>query len=517
MNDAADALTIVTGVIAVGLAVASMSGPARWMAAWRLSLSKMRTVGRELRGGPLSPGARRRSWITVWRATSAQVKRRVNGEQLEVADELAWLTRTLERDHAVTFVADSELDALNQLAQAYRTLSARLTVRVLLGNQAFTEAEAATARATGHRLATMARRQPEPVATADSDAPDSRAHGSSDASVPPAAWRGPSGGPLQAGEIALFGIGPGARNDVHGLAVSSRRMRLVPDDEAAFRRARAEGSQPVAVHVPDEAPVTDPLEGAHLYDGTLPSLLGLRFERDSRNGSHRVHLSLGEISYRAHKIVSTWPPSSDHSTPTLLTLSLTPLTADGHLVLVRRAAASPFYPECWAPGVNGNLEMPDPLSRWGDADEDGLPDPIAALCREGEEELGLAIDRRTVHLHGVARISNETERGTWVLLTTARLPQTLDDLVAQTSNADPLEGRWESGSALLAVPRPRTARAASELLTWAWSNHDVMPHTTAALTAYCAVEGLVGDDDWSDWRRDVAVDLPPDAQLRRFG
>lgn len=504
MNHVADALTIVTGVIASWLALASLSGPARRIVALRLTLAKATTIGRELRHTPLSrhPGVSR---LGMYRSISARVRQRTRGEATDVADELEWLARHLGREQGVTFVDDDELPALQRLAEQYQRLSARLTTRVILGSQPLVEAEADLARSTAIRLAVAARRLP---------AIDARQAGR------PADWTATAGPPSAASRIELYGVGPARYPAAHDLVVSARRLRHVVDSAATRERATREGSAPVVVPIAGTAGLETTAAAqsqAHFYDGTLPALLDHRFERDSRTGKHRLHLSVAELSFSAHTALAAGPPEQAPDTPRLLTLSMVPITLDGHLIIVRRAATGRFYPGNWAPGVNGNLDMPDPLNQLGDATPDGLPDPVAALCREGAEELGVVVDPTHVLVHGLARIENATEHGTWILLTTGRLALTLDQLRDRTTFADPVEGAWEADSTLLAVPRLTTPQDAADLLTWAWSNDDVMPHLAAVLLAHARAERLLPGPEWPGWNAGGPAALPATVRTLTFG
>lgn len=513
MAFASELFTIATGVIALWVVVSSMPWSARQIVTFRLTLAKLVTVGPALRSGLLAAGRSRRSWLSMWRVVSRRVARRIAGHRIDVADELDWVSATLDLPYGVTFHGGDSA-GLDELAAAYQTLAARLSVRVLLagGDQPLIEAEARCAKDVAARLARHARREAVP------------------AEVP--SWTGKAGGAAQPTEIALFGIGPFGPHEAHDLLVSARRIRLVPDLPAAVERARHDGARPVVVPLGEQqAVVVDELaRQAHGYDGILPALLAHRSEKDRRSGHRRLHLSLGEISYSAHKIVSApdYVPSQRGLEPAApsapLTLSLIPVTADGFLVLARRSATNVFYSNAWGPGVNGNLDVPDRHGEGGDGDDDGLPDPVGALIREAREELGLTVDRRHVRVHGLARIVNATERGTWILLTTARVRASLDELRGQTVYADPIEGSWEVGSDLLAIPRPRTSQAAADVLAWAWSSAEVAPHAVAVLTGHCAADGLIPDDGWS-WRRDgdgdgdAAADraLPAGATVLEFG
>jgi hypothetical protein len=471
----------------------------------------MGTVGRIFRSGVLAADERRRSRRETWSILAARVNRRFDGFEIDVADEIDWMSKSLGWEYSVTFVGDDQVKALNDVAAAYQALAARLAVRAVLsgGEQPIVKAEAQVALATAKRLARHAQRDAAAINSAGRIDPVSTAERH-------VTWTAPAGPADRRTDIDFFSLDPGTGYEAHGLLVSWRRRRVVLDHPDAIGRARAEGVQPIVVTTAAfETTLAEVAGQAHGYDGTLPALVAHRSEKDNLTGQRRLHLSLVEISYSAHRVISA-PRFSDDSLPRTLTLSMMPITADGFLVLARRSAGNSYYANSWGPGVNGNLNMPVRQTGYGDADEDGLPDLLAALGREAIEELGMTVDQRHIHVHGLARIANAKEVGTWILLTTGRIPMTLDELRSQTRFALPLEGRWEVGSQLLAVPLPRTESAGQEALAWAWSNDDVMPHAAAVLAGYCSAEGASMETPRS-WNRGHGVPLPAGSIVVRYG
>jgi hypothetical protein len=187
----------------------------------------------------------------------------------------------------------------------------------------------------------------------------------------------------------------------------------------------------------------------------------------------------------------------------LLTLSALPVTSDGYLLFVERSRLVGSHEGMYQSAVNGNLELRPRAGVGVDLDVFGLPDPLAALCREGAEELGLAMPRASIYTSGLVRFGSTSERGTFLLLTTAFVGATLADVVAGSWRADVIEGRWEVGTRLIAIPVPGDERAAHEVAQWLWNTPNLTPHATAAgLTALGSLGWVV---DWGTLRERPAA------------
>lgn len=484
-----DWTSILTGVIAVGLFLASLPVVARRTVQWRLNTAKRRTVGSVLASTPRSvvaPPDRR----AVRRAIRARTAARFAGASPTAADEVDWLSRVAGLDYSVGYVGDNGSSWLHSLAESYAAFAARVSVRGLLGStQPILDAEAALAREVSGLLHVHAQRAPLGDVLTD---------------VVPHEVTGPFG------RVGFVGIAPGTSALPHDLLVSWRRRRLVlppasgtaPD--GAELQLLAGSSAPTAL-----------LSQPNAYDGVLPALQSARMEKDARTGHSRLHLSITESTYSAHLRVRDLGPGAGSDLPRILTLSLLPVTTDDRIVIVRRSERNHSYQGHWAPGVNGNLDIPDARRCMTDATPDGVPDPVAALVREAAEELGMTLPAEVVAVRGLAAIHSADDNGTWVLACSAAVPQTFAEVVAATRYADPVAGRWELGGEICGVAIPDTRDQAATLMRWAGCAPDVMPHVVVCLAFYLDSLGLLTTQAW-DWTdRGRLTDLPPRGVIER--
>lgn len=286
----------------------------------------------------------------------------------------------------------------------------------------------------------------------------------------------------------------------YDLFVSYRRHRIAPD----FHEP-GPGNRPVAIEaggLETEPLPTTPAEAEILrakfrsprtFDSVLPRLVDWRPERVSSNGRQRLHLAMAETTYAA-VLTDHYPKTFEGLDPDpgaaprivegeasrLLTLSTVLVTADRKMLFAGRSKNAGSHAGLFGPAVNGNLELRPRDGILPDADSSGIPDPRRALAREAHEELGLSLDPQQIRILGLARFTVEKERGTHLLMSSSHLAQTADEVAEGVRLADPLEGRWELGGELLAVPLPTKERDVDPLLSWLLHCPQLTPH--AALT-----------------------------------
>lgn len=291
----------------------------------------------------------------------------------------------------------------------------------------------------------------------------------------------------------------------YDLFVSYRRHRIAP----IFREA-GPGNSPVAIEA--DGLETECLPATHaeaeilrkkfrdprVFDSVLPSLIDWRAERDNGNGRLRLHLAMAETTYSAvltdhypetfkdlKPSPGALPRSADGKNSKLLTLSTVLVTADRKLLFAGRSKNAGSHAGLFGPAVNGNLELRPRDGILSDADMRGIPDPRRALAREAQEELGVNLDPQQIRILGLAKFTVETERGTHLLMSSSHLAQTAAEVADCVRLADPLEGRWELGGEILAVPLPTEDCEVDPLLSWLLHNPRLTPH--AALTGIATV------------------------------
>ncbi len=314
-------------------------------------------------------------------------------------------------------------------------------------------------------------------------------------------------------ELELFGLeettsGSPVAPDfaARDLDISYRRHRVevpaLPGERKALPPPPKGGAGPRTKALPGVSPgevdrVREELRKEHIFDGIIPRLTDWRVERDPRSGRQSMHLSLAECTYGT--VVLDHYPQSLTSGPGprpvtgsrvgLLTLSAVVLTACDHLVFVRRSEFSHSHARQFGPAINGNLEFFDRRGLSRDLDADGLPAPLAALAREGREELGLDLTPGQISLTAVGRFTVPSEVGTHLLSGLAVLDLDLRGLLLAIRHADPVEGSWELGGSLLAVPFPRTESSIDETISWITGSPELTPHATLSGLGAIAVHG----------------------------
>lgn len=400
------------------------------------------------------------------------------------AHEISWLADTLEipGSKGLEFAATPQL--LSSLAQAYEAYAAWIERGILFGANAapIVEREVDLAQRVAAHLHAAAGRE---------------------------RWEGRELATLRVEHrglcLELFGrVGPAAAENAEpdfaarDLDVSYRRHRKVAPALAQERGALPPvpvGGSTVRVDaIPgvtaeEVRAVHTELLSEHYFDGILPRLVDWRVERDPRSGRQSMHLSLAECTYAGvvldhypHKLTSAGAPPRPvtGSRVGLLTLSAVLLTACDHLVFVRRSPLSHTHPRKFTSAINGNLELTARRGLARDLDASGFPDPMVALAREGREELGLGLSPADISLTAVGRFSVPEELNTNVLTGLAVVDLDLTGLLLSMRHADPVEGAWELGGSVLAVPYPRTDARVEEVIAWLTGSDELSPHATLA-------------------------------------
>lgn len=467
----------VTGLVASSAIIASI-----WLlfgrnsvVVWVLRRARRRTTERSLRrlGLPTS---------TVHALGHSLIVARLTGRRSwSVIDELRWLDNLCAPDdQPVTYAGVRGWDrqaSLRLLSAAYAELHARLDSRVVVsaGQVPAVHDEAELARGVSHVLASYAQLD-----------------------VKEADWQGYRRvvvGPHLALDI-LTAPSDAAGTWPEQCTVSHVGIRQIPPLTTARERAKADGVTCATVEATEvEIEKTNArLDEPHRFDGILPVLQEARYERDSTSGRGRLHLLVSETSYSALLLSSyggragagrAW--ASESASPTvggsgLLTLALMLETTDGWLVGMRRADLPPSG-RCWAPAVDGNIEIGARMGIGQDVDENGLLDPAAAIIRETREELGIQLESALVRCIGLARFGWANEWGTHVLCFVAQAGLDVDEVRRALLMADPVEGRFELGDRLLMLPWREPGDEAPRLLEWAAKAPHVAPHLVGCLAA----------------------------------
>lgn len=485
LSDLSSLATLLTFAIALLAAVLSVPFVAREFIAWRIVRGKRRIVKLlatfpEVRNGRAIRGS---LWV--------QARSITRGDNYAAADELQWLSQGLGAPTTFTFAT---LDAakVRALGEHYRSFAAKLTVRTFLlgGSQPIFEHVAGVAAQTAAVLDDKANRH---------------------------AVRKDTGRGIRVADVHLLtGYKSANGSELDAIPSQIRIHQLMVSNKTVAVELAVSWYKERIKHPEEEA--AGMVHGRE-YDGYLPSLRERRFERDRSTGNYSLHVELGGVSYSQHKkesrIAGDVPPLGTISAPRLLTLATLPITSDGFLIFAQRGD-TPYYPRCWGPGAGGNLEIPRGDGRNSDLDSRGVIDPLRAAAREAQEELGVELSHERVSSLALVRIGNAEEYGTWLLATSAFTGLTVEGIAAATIEASLVDGRWEVGEKLAAVPVPRERPEVLALLSWALRNANVMPHLAAVLVAFfgeaehAATHGIPESDSDSNA-------LPPNALEFTFG
>jgi hypothetical protein len=436
--------------------------------------------------------------VTTRRACRAVTERLVLGQRvLTVAAELRWLDETARSARrpvpvALHGIGGDPSDDLQRLATAYRAFGHRLKARGMLGGGTapILAEQADVAAHTAEYLLAQAM-----FAMGTTAADEHAALALS----------------LRARSTQLrlehlrTGQGPG--RGIDDLTVSHIPERLVFPGTFAETLCRVDGIEPVPLPLrsPADLGVLQQRLSGKFFDGALPSLRAAHRQRDPASGWVRLHLVLAEAAYSSvmatHNVGDRgiglrWDELSGAAG--LLTLSCLPVTSDERIIAVRRSGYVRTGEGQWTNGINGNLEMRPRFGIAVDRDDHGIPDPRLAIAREGAEELGVDLTGQPLEILGLARFDSDQEVGVSVLLTACRVPLTAEQLCAKARYSHPIEGRWETQGAILAVPVPTDAESLETLLRWTLTAPDHQPHLTSALIALAYPQLMDETSDGAD-------------------
>jgi hypothetical protein len=457
---------------------------------------------------------------------SSRVKALTTGAaSATAADELNWLCSGLPGPDDAALTQQLSPAELRGTAKAYRRLAAELDGRLLLSSRVDAIAQqrdlaSVTAHAIEHHVATG---NGGAAASLELDVPHRATQ-----------WQ----------FLAFPGYFKG--HMAFDLSIAYRNhLRAVDYDDSPWRSNESFVVSNLPVTEVERSALLARRDEGHFFDGVLPRLTHAQAVRDHSSGRARLTLSLAGCTYfavvtdhypgerqlaelaeplvgRTPKVQGVRQEPVSGAQVGVLTLALLPITADDFVVFTERGFAAGSHQGLFGPGVNGNLELQTRQGVRADADEFGLPDPLRALAREAREELGLDLGVEDINTLGLARFDSPTERGTNVLLTTVRLPLTLEQVVADTRRADLIEGRWELGGTVLGMRLPSMDSSDEEVharAAWLLNSPRLTPHATAAgLAALAAYRGervwrllseegpVSGDPDSADWLRYLVLD-----------
>jgi hypothetical protein len=227
------------------------------------------------------------------------------------------------------------------------------------------------------------------------------------------------------------------------------------------------------------------------FDGVLTRWHGpgFRLEVDRITGRQKLHLCVAETTYFASR--ATQEPDAqalagdDARCGRLLGLNLLALDQEDVIVLVRRSDYV-VYPGGYAGTVTGNCELAPREGLSADLDEHGLPDLLAGIAREAQEELGLDLTHEDSQLSalGIIEYNGESELESHALVATARLPGRACDFRIERSAPDPVEGLWELGNEVMTVDLAailKTKDIGHRFVMWLRSDGSLAPQAAGSL------------------------------------
>ncbi len=431
LTEVASALTIVSSTAVL----------AALLLAWNRSARRtMSSVRRDVLRC-LTPGHARE-----WR-TRQLVKKHVAELRSErhhsVGGELEWLARATGKAPHMSLTLVVEAARLHRIAALYEAYSARLDSRVLLGSTS---------------VPILDRDRNLAIGVAD------RLRESLDAEEPSALLTNrPEMFEGAAGEVLTWHcrVHRDERLVGYDLMVSHRRHRVVPDVPAAIHRAHEDGALYEVLRTDEDEcqRLTSYFSNQWFrFDAAMPRVTRWAVQRDRSNGRPRLDLHLAECTFST-VLLDHYPPRESagdmrrerigtvgraaNGKVGMLTIALMVVTADRKLVFASRSRHVATGENLLGPTVSGNLELNSRRRLDADFDTDGIPDPIGVAVREAREELGLVLDRATVDCLGLGSIDNKQERGTNVLLLSARVAESSTEVASRLMWADRLEGQWE--------------------------------------------------------------------------
>lgn len=450
---------VITTLLAVWVALLSVSSVARWYTKLQLRRARARTVGRVLAAAGVTRKERRR-----WVAESSLVSSPV--------EEVDLLLGVLERRRGATApeafllrVGDrGHLDSstVSRLCAAYEKSISRLESRVLFA----TTASPAISGATSSIRAVVEILQ-------------NYLDGSVTQSVTP----------------RIYGLSKDCLVTVYDLDSSTAADSAsgnIPRDLAVTYR-----SSSLQTAVRKDVPARTP--GPREYDGHLPWLTSFRAETDQGNGRPRLHLGFGRTTFNRYKEANDsrlgrnlesegWPEDG------LLSLSVVAIDSRGSVLAVRRNHGVAFAAGRLSSFATGNLDLKSRRHLNLDLDPLGLPSPVEAARREIREETGLGIDPGGIHAIGMSRLwcTEEAARdlGTYILTFAATIDMPAKRIAREFRLADPVEGSWEVGSEMLAIALPSEPQEVADLVKWISLTLRPVGHLSAGILLLASARGM---------------------------
>lgn len=474
-------VTTITGLLAAALWIGHLRGHLP-LVEHAIRRARNKTIKRELRR--LGIGAR-----VCRRAIRKAARLAVSaGRDASIQEEVEWLGRLAKSNDAgwhgpvvLTGLRNgaSAGEDMQKLSVAYAELSRRLRGFAFLSTNSILEEQAELARRTSQYLQ-------EHSGFRDEGSIDNP---SIELSRPFGEWLELRFHFIQRSLTSL------TRIDEVDVAHTRTRQVLAGTEAAEWSKADPVEIRELDTTQSERKRLGEALQRPRMYDGVLPALEGAWIQRDVASGHRRLLLHLSEmmfsvVSLRFHVSESEDAKSRTEEDPgsqtPLLTLSLLPLTADRHIVIAERAVGTGNGAGRLTTGVGGNLELRSRRGLSVDADEDGMPNVLAALCREAHEELGLDVASRHIEVLGLTRIRYDEEVNTRVLLTSSRLSLSRKQFLRAARGADASEGYWEFSGRFLFVPEPDSPEKAKELVRSALRTARTTPHLVASVIALCA-------------------------------
>lgn len=242
------------------------------------------------------------------------------------------------------------------------------------------------------------------------------------------------------------------------------------------------------------------------YNGVLPRLVSSRVEASTAGPVRRLHLFAERTTFLTWLATNGDPTLPDDLAAVLaahppaqaiganhvpVTLAVT--SADGYVVLPKRASDLAIYPGCLVSAANGNVEIEPRHGMPADLDAEGFIDFVGATLRECREELGSRIDleREDLRVAALIRYSDDSERESPVLVLHATSGLDIASIVDGMRYAHPTEGAFENGDTVLGVPvaPAHVAEVVSWLVAERREGRLTVPGFTSTLIAIAAVAG----------------------------
>lgn len=448
---------VITTLLAVWVALLSVSNVARWYTKLQLRRARGSTVGRVLAEAGVARRNRRR-----WLAESSLVSSPVDEVDL-ILDALA--SRRGQPDEAFLLRVNGRgfLDepTASKLCDAYGKSISRLEMRVLF-------ATTATPAING--------------ATASMKAVVEILQNYIDGSVVlPATERTYSLSPNCL--VRVF--------DLDNSASASSVPGNIPRDLAVTYR-------PSSLRTSESREASERIRGPREYDGHLPWLSSFRAEIDQSNGRPRLHLSFGRVTFNRNKEDNdsrlSINPNGKWPDDGLMTLSVVAIDCQGKLLAVRRNRGVSFAAGRWSTFTTGNLDLKARRHLNFDVDALGLPSPVEAARREMREETGINISPERIQTIGMSRLwctdKSSMDLGTYVLTFAATIDMPAKRIAREFQRADPVEGAWETGSEMLAISLPDNPQDLADLVRWIALTRNPLGHLSAGILLLAAARGM---------------------------